>query len=96
MERITVKPNQTVFDIALEQHSNAEAAGEILVNNPDLQNDPTALSALGINILDDDGFYADAALMAGQRININTQSAYTRPNIAKELIKDITTYGKDY
>ena len=40
MKTVTVKPNQTVFDILVEQYGTCEVLAEFLENNPDLENDP--------------------------------------------------------
>ncbi len=94
MKTVKVKPNQTIYDIALEQYGNVEAVGEIMVNNPDLRNDPAALAALGINAIEDDGFYVDASLLPGAAVLINdTDSPLRRPAILKELAgEEITTF----
>ena len=36
MKTVTVKPNQTVFDILVEQYGTCEALAELLENNPNL------------------------------------------------------------
>ena len=92
MKTITSKPNQTVYDIALEQYGNVEAVGEIVDNNPHLVNDPAVLVALGINMIEDDGFYIDAALLAASGVRIDTDSPHRRPNVIRELTEDITTF----
>ncbi len=94
MKTIKAKQNQTVYDVALEQYGNVEAVGEIMVNNPGLRNDPAALAALGINALEDNGFYIDVALLPGVAIVINdTDSPLMRPAVLKELIdEEITTF----
>ena len=40
MKTVTVKPNQTVFDILVEQYGTCEALAELLENNPNLENEP--------------------------------------------------------
>ena len=42
MKTVTVKPNQTVFDILVEQYGTCEALAELLENNPNLENEPGA------------------------------------------------------
>ncbi len=94
MKTVKAKPNQTIYDVALEQYGNVEAVGEIMVNNPDLRNDPAALAALGINAIADTGFYIDVALLPGAAIAINnTDSPLIRPSVLKELAgEEITTF----
>ncbi len=94
MKTIKAKQNQTIYDVALEQYGNAEAVGEIMVNNPNLRNDPVALAALGINAIVDTGFYIDVALLPGMAMLINdTDSPLMRPAILKEIAdEEITTF----
>ncbi len=94
MKTVKAKQNQTIYDVALEQYGNVEAVGEIMVNNPDLRNDPAALAALGINALADTGFYIDASLSPGAAILINdTDSPLMRPAVLKELAgEEMTTF----
>lgn len=92
MKTIEVKPAQTLFDVALEQYGNSEAAGEILRNNPGLQNDPAALSALGIDAVSNDGFYIDAPLLEGSSVEIDTESGLIKNNVLKQINSEITTF----
>jgi FMN phosphatase YigB (HAD superfamily) len=93
MKTVKAKPNQTIYDVALEQYGNDEAVAEIMASNPDLRNDPAALAALGINAIEDDGFYMDTALLAGSEIRIDTDSPLMRPLVLKELAgEEITTF----
>lgn len=93
MKTIKAKKNQTVFDIAVEQYGTCEAVGEIIANNPGLVNDPAALAVLGVNALDDDGFYFDAALLAGLEIMIDTNSDLMRKTVTKEITQPVTTFN---
>ena len=94
MKTVKAKPNQTIYDVALEQYGNVEAVGEIMVNNPDLRNDPAALAALGINALADTAFYIDVSLSPRAAILINdTDSPLMRPAVLKELAgEEMTTF----
>lgn len=92
MKTITAKANQTLHDVAIEQYGTVEAVGEILNNNPMLQNDPSALAAINIDALHDDGFYIDVALRVGQQVQIDTDSFTRKQMIIKEITSDITTY----
>ena len=43
MKTIEVENDQLLLDIALQQYGTAEAISEIIFNNPDLKNDPSAV-----------------------------------------------------
>lgn len=90
--KITADRNQTVYDIAARWYGTAEAVGQLLVDNPELKNDPIALAACGINVLDNDAFYVDVALCPGTEIEIDTDSKLVRQMVVKQLQNDITTY----
>lgn len=92
MTTITVKARQTVYDIAIEQYGTCEAAGEILVLNPEIANDPAALTLKGIDSIAEKGFYLDVAVAPGMRLYIDDQSDLMRKGTIKELTTDITTY----
>ena len=92
MKTVTAKPNQTIFDIAIEQYGTAEAVSEIIGNNPELKNAPEALITLGIDPLYDKGFYFDAAILPGTPVKIDTNSQLIRSNTLRELNNEITTY----
>jgi len=93
MKTIAVKPNQTIFDVALEQYGNAEAVNEVIANNPELKNDPKALIALGIDSLYDNNYYFDVAIMPDMLVKIDTNSKLIRPNTMREINNEITTYN---
>ena len=92
MKKISVKRNQTIFDIAIEQYGTAEAVEEIISNNPDLKNDSGALVAMGIDPLYDNGFYFDVAIMPGTTVKIDTNSRLIRSNTIREINNEITTF----
>lgn len=92
MKTITVKPGQTLFDVAIEQYGTCEALGELLALNPSLRNDPSALSALGIDALSDGGFYLDAALPPGSAVEIDPESRLKRNSTLRELTEEVTTF----
>lgn len=93
MKAVKAKPNQTIYDVALEQYGNAEAIAEIMTLNPGLRNDPAALARMGVDTISDDGFYIDASLLPGAAIVIDNDSALMRPMVLKELTGDeITTF----
>ena len=92
MKVIKAKQNQTIYDIALEQYGNAEAVAEIMAGNPDLTNDPATLAEIGMNVVEDNGFYMDCALLAGTAVRIDTDSPLMRPVVLRELTNEITTF----
>lgn len=92
MKTVTVKRNQTLYDIALEQYGTCEAIGEILDLNPQLTNDPAALCATRIDSMRDTAFYIDTALEPGTQLLIDEDSPRIRKSTLRELTNDITTY----
>ena len=92
MKTINVKPNQTIFDIAIEQYGTAEAVSEIIDNNPELENDPDALVALGVDPIYDKGFYFDVAIMPDIAVKTDKNSKLIRDNTIRELNNEITTF----
>ena len=92
MKTIKTLKNQTLYDIATMHYGTCEAVGELLMNNPDLINDPTAMAEQNIDYVNDNGFYPDIALLAGQRVMIDTQSPNMNRNMVKEIYNEITTY----
>ncbi|MEG1464809.1 MAG: hypothetical protein RSC11_07925 [Mucinivorans sp.] len=93
MKTITATANQTIYDVALQHYGTTEAVGELLLNNPELVNDPAALSAQGIDYLADRGFYVDVPVLRGSKVNIDPQSPNMKKQITREITKEITTYG---
>nr|DAN20593.1 MAG TPA: hypothetical protein [Caudoviricetes sp.] len=98
MKKITVKENQTIYDIAIEQYGTCEAVGEILFDNSELLNDEQAKRDLGIDPINDKAFYFDIALKRGYTLLIDTDSCLVKKNILRDIMnKEITTfdYGTD-
>lgn len=93
MKTVTVKPNQTIYDLAAEQYGTCEALAEIISNNPGIRNDKAALSALGIDYLSDTDFYADVAVDPGFQFLVDTDSRLIKTSIIKEITSDITTFN---
>lgn len=84
MKKITVKPNQTVYDIAVEQYGTCEAVGKIMADNPELVNTGS-------------DFRFDLALEAGGTLLVDTDSRLVRKNVIREIDKEVTTFDlKDY
>ncbi len=93
MKTIRTTHNQTLFDVAVKYCGTCDAVAELMENNPGLRNDPAALAALGIDYLADVGFYADAALLPGQEVWIDTDGQTLRQTVVKELkTKEINTF----
>lgn len=97
MKKITVKPNQTVYDIAVSEYGTCEAVAEIITNNPDLSNDERAKVSTGIDPVSDKSLYFDLALKPGSTVLIDTDSRMINKNILREINKEVTTFDlKDY
>lgn len=97
MKTIKTTPNQTIYDLAVKWYGTTEAVTEIAANNPDMKNDPAALAALGIDYINDNGFYFDAPLMPGSAISIDTGSTLLQQNVVRELTsREINTFDRDY
>lgn len=93
MKIVTVKPNQTTFDLAVEQYGTCEAIREIIKNNPGICNDKTALATLGIDYLSDTAFYIDAPVEAGFKLQIDTDSKLIKTSVVKEISGEVTTFN---
>ncbi len=94
MKTIKTVKNMTLFDVAVKYYGNTEAVGEIMTNNPGLRNDPEALAALGIDYVADTGFYADAALLPGQEVAIDTDSERLKQTTVREVqTREINTFN---
>lgn len=100
MKTVTVRDNQTIYDLAVQYYGTAEAAGLVLKDNPTLANDAKAMAALGIT--DTDNFYADIAIKPGIIVNIDDDNRMRRDNTLKELggrvitTFDTVDYGENY
>lgn len=93
METITVKPNQTIYDLAVKHYGTCEAVYDILQNNPALRNDKTALAALGIDYLSDVSFYFDLPVEPGFVLQMNTDSRLIKNSVIKEINNEVTTFN---
>lgn len=93
MKTVTVKPNQTIFDLAVENYGTPEAVAEILKNNPSLRNDKAAMTALGINYTSDSGFYLDAPVATDFPLQIDTDSKQIKTSVIKEITTEVTTFN---
>lgn len=94
MKQIKAKPNQTLFDIALEQYGTCEAVEEILRLNPNIKNEKTAKTSKGIDYILDTDFYIDLAVESGLLITIDADSELRQASILKDLQNiNITTFS---
>lgn len=82
MKQITVKKNQTIFDLAAQWYGNCQAVDEILGNNPNLVNDDQVKARLGIT---DDEFYFDLAIKPGTVLVIDPDSRQMKRNVVREM-----------
>lgn len=92
MKKVTIKPNQTIYDIAVSEYGTCEAIPEIISDNPELENDDRAKINMGIDPVSDKDFYFDLALKNGSTVLIDTDSRTLKKNIIRELTKEVTTF----
>lgn len=90
---VTVKPNQTIFDLAAQYYGTCEAVSEILGNNPELTNEDAAKTAAGIDAVSDDSFYFDLPVKTGTVIKIDTDSRLLQKSVIKQIQTDVTTFN---
>ena len=97
MKQIKVKPNQTLFDISIEQYGTCEAIEELILLNPNITNKRRKEDVvIGKKAYFD--FYIDCAVAEGTMVTINPNSELRHLSVIKELQgMNITTYnnGKD-
>ena len=93
MKTVTVKPNQTVFDILVGQYGTCEALAEFLENNPDLENEP------GTDGGDVPGaeriFRFDLPLKEGSTVLIGTDSRQIKTSVIQEINTEVTTFSNE-
>lgn len=92
MKKISVEPNQTVYDLAAQHYGTLEAVEEILRNNPDLENDPAALVALGVDALQTAAFRLDVAVRPGFALRIDQTSRLIDDKVTRKIENPVTTY----
>lgn len=96
MKKVTIKPNQTIYDVALSEYGTCEAVAKVISDNPGLENDSNVKVSCGIDPLSDTGFYLDLPLLPGSIVLIDMDSVLKK-NIVKELDNPITTFDiQDY
>lgn len=93
MKTVTVKPNQTVFDILVEQYGTCEALAELLENNPNLENEP---GADGWAIPEAERiFRLDLPLKDGSTVLISTDSRQIKTSVIREINTEVTTFSNE-
>lgn len=94
MKTVKVKPNQTLFDLVVENYGTCEALGEMLRNNPGLENEAAALAAAGIDPVNNSDFYIDLALKKESEIRIDTDSEQLKTSVIREIDSEVTTFNE--
>lgn len=93
MKTVTVKPNQTVFDILVEQYGTCEALSEFLGNNPDLENEP---GADGRSVPEAERIFRfDLPLKVGSTVLISTDSRQIKTSVIREINTEVTTFSNE-
>ena len=92
MKTITVEPNQTIFDLAVQYYGTTEGINEILGNNT-LENDDTSKIAAGIDPVSDKNFYVDLPVKPGTTIIINTGSKLVKNSVTRDITTSVTTFN---
>lgn len=93
MKTVIVKPNQTVFDILVEQYGTCEALAELLENNPNLENEP---GADGRAIPEAERiFRLDLPLKDGSTVLISTDSRQIKTSVIREINTEVTTFSNE-
>ena len=87
MKTVTVKPNQTVFDILVGQYGTCEALAEFLENDPgtDKRAVPEAERI----------FRFDLPLKVGSTVLINTDSRQIKTSVIREINTEVTTFSNE-
>ncbi|MCM1031866.1 MAG: hypothetical protein NC410_10565 [Oscillibacter sp.] len=90
MKAVKVKPNQTVYDIVVEQYGTCEALAEFLGNNPALENDPVSVGRQVPEAVQ--VFRLDLPVRSGSVVWIDTDSKLIKTSVIKEIDTEVTTY----
>ena len=93
MKTVTVKPNQTVFDILVGQYGTCEALAEFLENNPDLENEP-GTDGRDVPVAERI-FRFDLPLKEGSTVLINTDSRQIKTSVIQEINTEVTTFSNE-
>ena len=94
MKAVKVKPNQTIYDIVIEQYGTCEALAELLYNNPELENEP----GIDGRVISEAErvFRFDLPLKASSTVLIDTDSKLIKTSVVKDINTDVTTYTDLY
>lgn len=93
MKTVKVKPNQSLFDLAAEHYGTLEALSELLDNNPDLENDMSALNEADVSTTGNRvPFRLDVAVKTNFALRIDETSRLLDGKIIQKLTNEITTY----
>lgn len=93
MKTVKVKPNQSLFDLAAEHYGTLEALSELLENNPDLENDASALNKAGVSTMGTGvPFRLDVAVKPNFPLRIDETSRLMDGKIIQKINNEITTY----
>ena len=93
MKTVTVKPNQTVFDILVGQYGTCEALAEFLENHPDLENEP-GTDGRDVPVAERI-FRFDLPLKEGSTVLINTDSRQIKTSVIREINTEVTTFSNE-
>ncbi len=89
MKTIEVQDKQILLDIVLQHYGTAEAMGEIMANNPGLENEPSAVMDAGREL---GPFYPDIKLRAGLRVSVDDDSRLVKKTVVGKINGSVTTY----
>ncbi|RLT71154.1 MULTISPECIES: hypothetical protein [Bacteroidales] len=89
MKTIEVQDKQILLDIVLQHYGTAEAMGEIMANNPGLENEPSAVMEAGREL---GPFYPDIKLRAGLRVSVDDDSRLVKKTVVGKINGSVTTY----
>ena len=89
MKTIEVQDKQILLDIVLQHYGTAEAMGEIMANNPGLENEPSAVMEAGREL---GPFYPDIKLRAGLRVSGDDDSRLVKKTVVGKINGSVTTY----
>ena len=89
MKTIEVQDKKILLDIVLQHYGTAEAMGEIMANNPGLENEPSAVMEAGREL---GPFYPDIKLRAGLRVSVDDDSRLVKKTVVGKINGSVTTY----